>query len=255
MPQQAPASLPQARVLPLGDCAASVVFGVGIAPADHARVTAFCAALAEAAPIDGVFEGGVLEWAPAFASATVWYDPDRIGFEALAARLAALAESPAPATAPGALFEIPFCAEGDFAPDLGEVAALRGLTPEAWLDRFTGLEFEVYMLGFLPGFAYLGVLPAALSAPRLTTPRTSVPAGSVAIADGMCAAYPSASPGGWRLIGRTPAVLFDVADAWRPALLAPGDRVRWRAVSRADHEALERRWRAAGIAADELRGG
>lgn len=255
MPQQAPAPLPQVRVLPLGDCAASVVFGARIAPTLHARVKAFCAALAAAPIAGGGIEGGILEWAPAFASATVWYDPDRIGFEALAARLAALAASPAPATEPGALFQIPFCAEGDFAPDLCEIAALKGLTPGGWLDRFTGLEFEVYMLGFLPGFAYLGLLPDALSAPRLATPRRSVPAGSVAIADGMCAAYPSASPGGWRLIGRTPAVLFDVADARRPALLAPGDRVRWRALSRADHDALERRWRAEGFAADELRGG
>jgi KipI family sensor histidine kinase inhibitor len=235
------------RVLALGDCAATIRFGESIAPDIHARVKAFCTALAEAAPIPGLGE-----WAPAFASVTLWYDPDQIAFAELAERLAALAEQPARGGETGALFEIPFCTEEDFAPDLDEVAALAGLTPEVYLARFTGLVFEVYMLGFQPGFAYLGGLPDALSAPRLATPRKSVPEGSVAIADGMCAAYPYASPGGWRLIGRTPALLFDIGNAARPALLAPGDRVRWRAISRAEYDALETRWRAAGCRPDSL---
>jgi KipI family sensor histidine kinase inhibitor len=249
MPQPAPFSpRAAARVLALGDCAATISFGDTIAPDIHARVKAFCAALAEATPIPG---GG--EWAPAFASVTLWYDPDRIAFADLALRLADLAEQPARAGEPGALFEIPFCAEGDLAPDLDEVAALKSLTREAYLSRFAGLAFEVYMLGFQPGFAYLGGLPEALSAPRLATPRKAVPAGSVAIADGMCAAYPYASPGGWRIIGRTPAPLFDIGNAARPALLAPGDRVRWRAISRAEYDELETRWRVEGFRPDCLR--
>ncbi|HUO53466.1 MAG TPA: 5-oxoprolinase subunit PxpB, partial [Rhodoblastus sp.] len=219
-----------ARVLALGDGAATVVFGDLIAPEVHARVKAFCAAL------NGAAIEGVEEWAPAFASATVWYDPDRIAFDDLAERLGALAASPAIAGT-GELFELAFCAEGDLAPDLAEVARLRGMTADAWLDKFSSLVFEVYMLGFQPGFAYLGGLPDALSPPRLATPRKSVPAGSVAVADGMCAAYPFASPGGWRLIGRTRAVLFDIADARRPTLLKPGDRVRWRAVARTEFDA------------------
>jgi KipI family sensor histidine kinase inhibitor len=107
------------------------------------------------------------------------------------------------------------------------------------------VSFEVYMLGFQPGFAYLGGLPQGLSAPRLTTPRKNVPALSLAIADTMCAAYPFASPGGWRLIGRTPAPLFDARNAENPALLACGDKLRWRPVSRVDYDALEAR-RVAG---------
>ncbi|MCI4677959.1 5-oxoprolinase subunit PxpB [Rhodoblastus acidophilus] len=242
-----PVALPAPRIRALGDAAASVVFGATIAPDVHARARAFCAALA-AARIEGVEE-----WAPAFASATVWYDPDTILFAELAERLAALARAPASAAPAGALFEIPFCAEGDFAPDLEEIARLKGLTAQGWLDAFGGLALEVYMLGFQPGFAYLGVLPEQLSAPRLQTPRPKVPAGALAIADSMCAAYPFASPGGWRLIGRTPALLFDVSNAARPALLAPGDRVRWRAVSRAEFDALDSRWRAENLRADELR--
>lgn len=228
-----PDPAPGPRVVALGDAAAIVVFGDGVAPEIHAWVKAFCAALAGGPPIEGVEE-----WAPAFASATVWYDPDRIAFETLAQRLAALTQQPARADETGALFELPFCAEGDFAPDLAEVARLNGLTPEAYVERFASLTFEVYMLGFQPGFAYLGRLPDALSAPRLATPRKSVPAGAVAIADNMCAAYPFASPGGWRLIGRTPAPLFDVGNARRPALLAPGDRVRWRAIARDEFDTL-----------------
>ncbi len=230
------------RVLALGDAAATVLFRAQIAPEVHARVRAFCSALA-AAPIDGVEE-----WAPAFGSATVWYDPDRIAFAELALLLAALAEAPEAKTQAGALFEIPFCAEGDFAPDLDEVARLKGLTAQDWLKNFGEVTLEVYMLGFQPGFAYLGVLPEALSVPRLATPRPKIPAGSVAIANSMCAAYPNQSPGGWRLIGRTPAPLFDVTNDARPALLAPGDRVRWRAVSRPEYDALEGRCRG-----DDLR--
>jgi len=220
------------RILALGDAAVSVVFGDQIAPEVHARVAAFCAALA------GAKIEGVAEWAPAFASATVWYDPDRIAFADLAPRLAALAAAPAPAPRQGDLIELPFCADDEFAPDLAEVARLKGLTPQDWLARLEALTLDVYMLGFQPGFAYLGVLPDILSVPRLATPRKEVPAGSLAIADKMCAAYPFASPGGWRLIGRTPAPLFDLRNDSRPTLLAPGDRVRWRAVTRADYDAL-----------------
>ena len=241
-PEKPPAKKDRNGVLALGDAAATVVFRAQIAPDVHARVRAFCAALAAARIV------GVEEWAPAFGSATVWYDPDRIAFAELAPRLAALAQASDVETPEGALFEIPFCAEGDFAPDLDEVARLKGFAPQNWLKNFAELTLEVYMLGFQPGFAYLGVLPEALSVPRLATPRPKIPAGSVAIADSMCAAYPYQSPGGWRLIGRTPAPLFDVTNEGRPALLSPGDRVRWRAVSRAEFLALEGR-----CGADDLR--
>jgi KipI family sensor histidine kinase inhibitor len=224
------------KFLPLGDGAATLRFGEAIDAELNARVMAFCAALdREAAP-------GVLEWAPAFASVTLWYDPDALGFDALEAFCRLLACAPAQSAA-GLLHELPFCAQGDlFAPDLAEVAARNGLAPGDWLARFCAVTFDVHMLGFLPGFAYLGGLPRELDAPRLATPRINVPEGSVAVADGMCAAYPHASPGGWRLVGRTPVRLFD-ARAEPPALLAPGDRVRWRLVSMDEFLALEAQWR------------
>lgn len=219
-------------IRPLGDGAVTIRFGDRIAPEIHARVRGFCAALAEN-PIDGVED-----IAPAFASATIWYDPDRLDFTSLCARLRDCGGAERAPMPPGRLIEAVFCADDEFAPDLPEVAALHHLTPQAYLDQFCARIFAVYMLGFLPGFAYLGVLPPELSAPRLMTPRPKIPAGSLAIADGMCAAYPSDSPGGWRLIGRTPLRLFDPARA-KPSFFAPGERVCWRQISRDEFSAAQ----------------
>jgi KipI family sensor histidine kinase inhibitor len=234
------------RVLPLGDAAATVVFGGGIDLQIHERVLGFCAGLkSETLP-------GVIEWAPAFASVTLWYDPDTISFDTLRASLAPVLREGARKRIEGACFVIPFCRDADLAPDLAETAALNTLSPDQYIDCFAAAVFEVAMLGFQPGFAYLGGLPEALDAPRLATPRKNVPARSVAIADGMCAAYPLDSPGGWRLIGRTPAPLFDPRNPERPALLTPGDKLRWRPIDRATFERLERQW-AENFSPDVLR--
>ncbi|MEU4405579.1 allophanate hydrolase subunit 1 [Streptosporangium sp. NPDC023963] len=113
--------------------------------------------------------------------------------------------------------------------DLDDVAALSGLSPGEVVERHTGRELVVGWLGFAPGFAYLTGLDPALHVPRLDTPRTSVPAGAVAVAGPYSAVYPSASPGGWRLLGRSATAVWDVA-AEPPALLTPGTRVRFTAV-------------------------
>ena len=125
--------------------------------------------------------------------------------------------------APGALHEIEAVYEGE---DLAEVARLAGIAPEDVVRLHASLEYTVAFVGFSPGFAYLLGLPEILRTPRLDTPRTRVPAGSVAIGGEWTAVYPSATPGGWRLIGRTDAALFD-ARRDPPALLRPGDRVRF----------------------------
>jgi KipI family sensor histidine kinase inhibitor len=222
-------------LLPLGDEAATLRFGEAIDPGLNARAHAFCAALDAARP------PGLREWAPAFASVTLWYDPDALSLDDLNALCLRLASTP-DFSHGGVLHELPFCAEGDFAPDLFDVAARNGMAPGDWLDAFSKVTFEVYMLGFLPGFAYLGGLPRFLDAPRLATPRKIVPERSVAIADGMCAAYPFSSPGGWRLVGRTPLQMFD-AEAEQPTRLAPGDRVRWRPIALDEFFKLEAQWR------------
>ncbi|MBI2306295.1 MAG: 5-oxoprolinase subunit PxpB [Rhodocyclales bacterium] len=227
------------RLLPLGDSAWTVEFGDDITPETHARVLGFAAALA-AAQRDGTLDRS-LECVPAFRSLTVHFDPATLDHAALAERLLAIAGDSGSRRASGATWRIPVCFDSEFAPDLEVVAASKWLTPEEVLRLMTGTEFTVYMLGFLPGFPYLGGLPEALDMPRLATPRKVVPARSIAIAGRTCAAYPWQSPGGWRLMGRTPVPLFDPARSERPALLAPGDRVFWQAIDRDTYAALEAR--------------
>ncbi|MCK6393535.1 5-oxoprolinase subunit PxpB [Zoogloea sp.] len=223
---------PQPRLLALGDAAFTVEFGEPaarqITPDIQARVLGLAAALAELHAAGEL--PGVIEWVPAFRSVTVHFDPDRCPPRHLATRLQALAAEGRQATGSGREWTIPVCFEGDFAPDLDAVAAARGLSREAVVAQLIATEFIVCMLGFLPGFPYLDGLPASLEMPRLATPRPRVPAGSVAIAGRMGAIYPWDSPGGWRLVGRSPVSLFDAHRAERPALFAPGDRVRWQAV-------------------------
>jgi KipI family sensor histidine kinase inhibitor len=133
---------------------------------------------------------------------------------------------------------IPVVYGGDqLGPDLEAVAAHTGLTPQGVIERHVASELRVLFLGFAPGFAYLGDLPDDLHVPRLATPRTRTPRGSVAIAGRMSGVYPADLPGGWHVIGRTPRTLFD-PDLEPPAYLAPGDRVRFEAISEADWDRL-----------------
>lgn len=134
--------------------------------------------------------------------------------------------------------EIPTCYGGEFGPDLNEVASLHRLTPAQAIDLHASATYIVYFLGFVPGFAYLGELPEALATPRLDTPRRSTPPGSVGIAGNQTGVYPFATPGGWRLIGRTPIAMFR-PDREAMSYLSIGDRVRFTPISRARFAALE----------------
>ena len=127
--------------------------------------------------------------------------------------------------------EIPVCYGGEFGPDLEEVAALRGMTPDQVIELHTSTTYLVYFLGFVPGFAYLGELPESLVTPRLASPRKKVPAGSVGIAGNQTGVYPFETPGGWRLLGRTPVAMFR-ADRKELSLLSIGDRVRFVPIAR-----------------------
>lgn len=137
------------------------------------------------------------------------------------------------------LIEIPVCYESVFAPDLDEVAEHCGLTPNELVKRHVAARYQVQCVGFTPGFPYLSGLPPTLAMPRRATPRTWVPAGSVAIGGRHTGIYPLSSPGGWNLIGRTPLSLFDPARQ-PPALLRPGDRVRFRPIARDQFEQWDR---------------
>ena len=192
---------------------------------------------------------GLSEVTPAFTSVSMFYDPAQIadGNDAAENVCEWLAEK-IPALVVGAgggdhraesarLVEIPVCYDKEFGLDLGIVAAQAGLTETDVIAAHSGATYRVGCIGFVPGFPFLIGLPRALATPRRATPRTQVPAGSVAIGGAQTGIYPQQSPGGWNVIGRTPQRLFDVELA-APALLAQGDVVRFRSITRAEFEAL-----------------
>jgi len=216
------------QIKSLGDCALTVEFGDAIAPAINARVMALAAVLS--AEIAAGRLPGVIETVPSFRALAVHFDPRRISRRDLLARLVPVIARAGAESREGRLWVLPACYEDDaFAPDLAGVADAAGISPQQVITLHTGATYRVYILGFVPGFAYLGGVPEILRLPRRTSPRTAVPAGSVAIAGEMSAVYPLESPGGWHLIGRCPVPLFDPA-ADPPVFLAPGDRVRFRAI-------------------------
>jgi inhibitor of KinA len=206
---------------PLGDACFVARLGAGIDAATSRAVAAVTASLATAAL------PGVVDLAPTFNTVAVVFDPFRADAgdlsAAILARLRSL-EGAAPTT--GAIVEIPVAYGGDDGPDLAAVAAHARLDPEEVVRLHTTADHVVGMIGFAPGFPYLLGLPAALAIPRRATPRTRVPAGSVAIAERQTGIYPRTSPGGWHVIGRTPRAMFD-ARRDPPALLRAGDLVRF----------------------------
>jgi KipI family sensor histidine kinase inhibitor len=137
--------------------------------------------------------------------------------------------------------EIPVCYGGEYGPDLSDVAAMHGMTPAQAVKLHTSTTYLVYFLGFVPGFAYLGQLPEALVTPRLATPHKRVPAGSVGIAGNQTGVYPFATPGGWRLLGRTPMAMFRT-ERDGLSLLSIGDRVRFTPITAGRFATLEKEW-------------
>jgi KipI family sensor histidine kinase inhibitor len=204
-------------------------FGEGIDRATNARVHAAAEALRNAAA------PGVTDIAPAYATLLVRFDPLASNGDLVRQAIAdALRQDDGqdantPAGGAARVVEIPVCYGGERGPDLAAVADHAGLSRNDVIARHAAAEYTVAMLGFAPGFPYLLGLDPALQVPRRATPRTRVPAGSVAIGGAQTGIYPRELPGGWHLIGRTPLVLFDPARE-SPCLLAPGDSVRFRAI-------------------------
>ena len=225
------------RLLALGDSAWTVEFGDAIDPAANARVMGLHARVAHLRSADPLL-ASVTDLVPTFRSLTVHFDPWAGDAGALGWRLLDCARQSTAASSQGRQWLLPVCFDEDFAPDLARVCELRQRTRAEVIDQLLGATFRVYMLGFQPGFPYMGGLPPALATPRLPSPRQKVPAQSVAIALDMCSVYPWESPGGWNLLGRTPVVLFDPAQTDQPAMLSAGDEVRWTAVDRATHDRL-----------------
>jgi KipI family sensor histidine kinase inhibitor len=223
------------HIAPEGDRCLIVSLGSSVDPVVNRRIHALAERLlAESIP-------GVLDVVPAFTTVALHYRPEAFGeapYDALSARIVALMDAGLPALAESAReVRIPVCYGGAFGPDLGDIAERCGCTPDDVVARHVASEHTVGMLGFAPGFPYLFGLDPRLSVPRRATPRTQIPPGSVAIAGGQSAIYPQETPGGWNLIGRTPLKLFDLARN-PPCLLAPGDKVRFFAVTADEYQAL-----------------
>jgi len=213
---------------PLGDHAVTITVGDSIDEATHRRVRAISAAL------DSHEIVGVVDQVPGFASLVVHYDPERVTgdedeppYERLVRSLTDLLAHVGDETLPPPRTkEIPVCYGGEFGPDLGDVARHTGFTEARVVELHAAAEYLVYFVGFSTCLPYLGGLPPELATPRLAAPRQHVPVGSVAIGGAQAGIYPLASPGGWRLIGRTHVRLFDPS-ASPPPLLRMGDRVRF----------------------------
>jgi KipI family sensor histidine kinase inhibitor len=227
-----PAAMTDVTIEPLGDAAFTLYLAAPPGPQTTARLTALAARLARAP--------GVVDVAPSFSTVTVHLDPltaDRAALEAEAARSAS---EGAEGAAGGDSWLIPVCFDAEFGPDQQEVADETGLSAARAVQLLIDAPLTVLAVGFLPGFPFCGMAPDPLRLKRKATPRTRVPQGSVAVANGFAGIYPWVSPGGWRILGRTPLRLFDPERA-RPALFAPGDAIRFRPIDRAEFDALAAR--------------
>lgn len=225
------------RLLALGDAAWTVEFGNEISEALNARVTGLAQRINQVRQVEALL-ANVTDVVPTYRSLTVHFDPNEARADDLGAWLLAVSKEGHIGERKGRRWCLPVCFDKEFAPELPVLAKAKGMTEDQVIDRLLGVQFSVYMIGFLPGFPYMGGLPAELAMPRLASPRQRVPKNSVAVAGEMCSVYPWESPGGWNLLGRTPAPLFNLQHEEQPALLSAGDLVQWYAVQRDEYEHL-----------------
>ena len=218
------------RVVPAGDSAILIELGSEVDPEISSMVFALT---------DLIKDAGLnsdLEVLPTYRSVLVYYDPLVCSyaemFDAVNGAVEGLVE-PISVNSSLKIVEIPVVYGGDDGPDLHFVADHAGITEDAVIELHSGTDYRVYMLGFSPGFPYLGGLDERIAAPRLKTPRVLVPAGSVGIAESQTGVYPNAGPGGWRIIGRTSVTLFDVNSS-TPSLITPATKVRFIPVDQHD---------------------
>lgn len=225
-----------ARYLPVGDKALLVEFGNTVDIAINNKVLA----LQDGVSRSKVF--GVEECTPTYRSLLVYYDPLKVSYERLVFQIKDLEYrlDEFSSQIRRRIVEVPTCYGGVHGPDIAYVAEYNHLTVEEVIRIHSGREYPVYMIGFIAGFPYLGNVADKIATPRLETPRLKVPAGSVGIAEKQTGIYTRESPGGWRLIGRTPIKLFD--PSWpQPALIQPGDRIKFMPISEEEFEAIKDR--------------
>jgi inhibitor of KinA len=218
------------RIVPAGDSAIVVEFEERIDPMVNARTIAFAEAV-QAANLPGV-----RDVVPTYRSTAIYFDPLRSDLVAMMACIEREAARPAALPPSGlAPVRIPVCYGGELGPDLGDVAAFAKADEHEVVRLHTASIYRVFMLGFVPGFAYLGIVDDRIAMARRSTPRVRVPPGSVGIAGAQTGIYPAETPGGWQLIGRTPLKPFDPARA-NPFLMKAGDAVQFYAIDRREYE-------------------
>jgi inhibitor of KinA len=218
------------RIIPAGDAALVVELPARIDPAINTRLVTMAERLRRRCG------AAVLDAVVGYCTLTVYFDPLLIDASWLEAELWDVAgDEVASSDADGASVDVPVCYGGELGPDLASVAAAIGGSEEEVVALHCAPEYRVYVVGFVPGFAYMGMVEPRLALPRRSTPRTRVPRGSVAIAAGQTGIYPIETPGGWHILGRTPVLPFDETRA-QPVLFRPGDRVRFHPIARAEFD-------------------
>ena len=225
----------QARFLPAGDKALCVELGDAISPEINHRVRSLFLA------VEKQLISGITDVVPTYRSILVYYDPMRIAHSELEAQLRSLNDrlENVVVEAPKVV-EVPTVYGGEYGPDLEYVARYSGLSTEEVVRIHSGTDYLVYMMGFTPGFTYLGGMSERIATPRLQTPRVTIPAGSVGIAEQQTGVYPIESPGGWQLIGRTPIKIFD-PNRDPPVAVETGDYMRFVPVSEGEYLDFQRR--------------
>jgi inhibitor of KinA len=220
----------EVRILPAGDSAWLIELPERIDAAVNTRAIQIARAIERAGlPTTDVVVG--------YRSVMVYIDPLSERAAGIERRLEDIATAPsASGDMTGALVDVPVCYGGPYGPDLAEVAAFGKCSIDEVIQRHLAREYRVFVVGFVPGFAYMASVDPRIAAPRRASPRLRVPAGSVAVAAGQTGVYPAETPGGWSLIGRCPVKPYD-ADRGEPFLFHPGDRVRFRSISEADYKA------------------
>jgi KipI family sensor histidine kinase inhibitor len=235
------------RLLPCGDTAVSIEFGTGIDPALNAQVLALDAAInADKVP-------GVIETVPTYRSLMVHFDPLVLDYDSFETRVRKLARNLDATPRPGRRWKVPVMYGGSFGIDLEATAERHGLTPARLVEKHSAAVYRVYMIGFMPGFTYLGGLDPSIATPRRTDPRPMTPAGVISIGGIQALIAGQAMPSGWHILGRTPVRTF--MPGREPAfLMAPGEEVVFAPTDAARWDALDRAAEAGEAVADVVGG-
>ena len=221
------------KILTAGDSSLLIEFGDEISPKINQKIAATVKLMKEQ------HIEGVVDIIPAFCSLLINYDPRVIGYEDLKNRMKALVKVDIKAEAgKKKVYEIPVCYGGEYGPDLENIAKHAGLSVQEVIEIHSSRDYLIYMLGFLPGFTYLGGLDERIHTPRLASPRLKISAGSVGIGGSQTGIYPLDSPGGWQLMGMTPVKTYD-PDREVPILVEAGDYIRFVPVSEEEYFSIK----------------